>query len=258
MYSGFRRFSFTLVFSVFGALFGTGQLQAGIIVGGPGDAGDCAPFGCSDANVYQQVFDASLFSGPTTIAGLGFRVFDDPLAPLPDTIFNATYHILFSTVQIPVNGLDSTLENNIDATTAQNFFIGSIADPIGGVFSVVTTGPNYYNYDPSKGNLLMQIQTNADFNDPTLTMYAAVNTASGGLFSSASANDPGNIFGCPDGFNTSPCVNSNYGLVVDFLTSADVNPVPEPAPIWLLITPLGVIGFSGWARTRGHRVKSSS
>jgi len=257
MYSNWRSVVLTLVFAVSGMFLETASLRADIMVGAPGNAGDCAPFGCSDISVYQQVFDSSLFSGPTTIAGLGFQVFDDPLSPLPDTIFPAQYHILFSTVSIPVDGLDSNLENNINPSAVQDFFIGSIADPVNGQFTVVTTQPNYYNYDPLAGNLLMQIQTDADYNDPTLSMYALVNSSSGKLFSSASDNpaNPG-VVGCPDGSTSNPCVNSDYGLVVDFLTPADLNPVPEPGALSLLITILGLIGAAACLRVCRHRLKS--
>jgi hypothetical protein len=264
MHSGYRRVLLTLGFGVVAATLVPGRLYADILVGGPGDNGDCIPFGCSDASVYQQIFDSGNFSGPITIAGLGFQVYDVPGASNPDTIFPATYHISFSIVSRPVNGLVTPLENNIDPLTVQDFFIGSIADPVSGQFGVVTTQPNYYNYDPSQGNLLMQIETSADFNDPTLTMFALVNSSSGGLFSSASDNlsapqgVPPYVFGCPDGVTMSPCLNSNYGLVVDFLTPADLNPVPEPGSIWLLITASALIGCAGLVKGRRHGLKSTS
>src|SRR6476620_9218289 len=128
-----RRASVMLLLGVVVALLGTGPLHAEIMVGAPGDplVGDCIPFGCSDASVYQQIFDSSLFSGPTTITGLRFflsnfdnvdPVFGTPI--VPNTIFPANYTLLFSTVGISVNGLDPTLENNVNPATARTFFIG--------------------------------------------------------------------------------------------------------------------------------------
>ena len=268
MYRRYRRALIVLLFGMIAALLGSGPLQADILVGAPGDplVGDCIPFGCSDASVYQQIFDSSLFSGPTTIAGLRFflgnfenvnPIFGTPI--VPNTIFPANYTILFSTVAIPVDGLDTTLENNVNPATAQTFFFGPVSDPVGLQFTITTTPANDFFYDPAAGNLLMQILSDGDPLDLSITMYLDINTVSGGLFSSGfdSATHPP---GCPDGSAglTTGCTNANSGLVVDFLTAADVNPVPEPAAIWLLATAFALIGMIGWIRTRAFGMKSSS
>lgn len=236
---------FLLMFAML-VLFGGAPLHADILVGAPGDpgVGDCVPFGCSIASVFQQIFDASLFSGPTgpiTIAGLKFFLnnFDnvDPIfgTPIvPDTVFPANYTIQFSTVSIPVDGLDPALENNVAASTVQTFFAGAVSDPVNHQITVITSPANYFTYDPSSGNLLIQILTDGDPADQSITMYLDQNSTAGGLFSSGFDSDPHPCpGGSPDGTG---CTNADFGLVVDFLTPTDVNPVPEPGAIWLLAT----------------------
>ena len=233
--------------------------HADMLVGSPGDSGSCIPFGCSDAAVFQQVFDASLFSNPVTITGLQFLVYDDPFGPPNvDTIFPAHFHIQFSIVPVAVNALDSTLANNLGgAVVVQDFFIGQVADPVGGMFSIDTTPANFFTYDPALGNLLMQIETDADFNDPTITMFASANTASGGKFSSAW--DSGiNTIQCPDNSAASSCLAPDSGLVVNFRTATDVNPVPEPSAILLLLTALALVGISSRRRRPSTRATKSS
>jgi hypothetical protein len=230
-------------------------LRADIMVGAPGDVGggDCIPFGCVNPGgsgvEYQEIFDSSLFSGPLTIAGLTFflRNFDntDPITGQPivsDTIYPADYTVTLSVVQIAVDGLDSTLENNIDPTTAQTFFVGTLSNPVSDHFTIQTTPSNYFYYNPSQGNLLMDI-TN-DGTDPfSQTVYLDKNSSSGGLFSSVYDSDPH-----PCG--TTGCAEPDYGLVVDFETPTDLAPVPEPAAIWLALTVTSLLGLRRMRRTR--------
>lgn len=226
------------------------NLRANTLVGAPGDpgVGDCIPFGCSDASSYQQIYSSSLFSGPTTIAAVEFFLnnFDniDPLTGdpiVPDTIYPQNYTISFSVVQIPVDGLDTDLDNNLDPNTTALFFQGFLDNSVSNSFTILTNPANYFYYDPSQGNLLMDIRT--DGSDPSITMFADINSASGGQFSSAFDSNP-HPNGCPDGSAglTTGCANSDYGLVTDFLNPADVNS-PEPASIWEGALTIALIGF---------------
>jgi hypothetical protein len=231
-------------------------LWADTIVGSPGDpgVGDCIPFGCiapgsSNGVEYQEIFDSSLFSGPITIAGLTFFLnnFDnaDPITGepiVPDTIYPADYTILFSVVSIPVDGLDPTVENNIDPSTAQIFYVGSLSNMVSGQFTIQTTPANYFFYDPSQGNLLMDI-TNDGTDQFSQTVYLDINSSSGGLFSSAYDSDPPPCV-------TTGCTEPDYGLVVGFETPADLTPVPEPATIWLILSMTGVLALRGMRRAR--------
>ena len=226
----------------FGLSVGVCPMHAGIVVGSPGDPGveDCVPFGCADASIYQQLYSSSLFPGPTTITGLTFflRNFDnvDPITGDPivaNTIFPANYTITLSVASIPVSGLDPIVENNLDPSTSQIFFIGQLGDPVQDNFTIQTTPANYFLYDPSAGNLLVDIRS--DGSGFGLTAFLDVNSASGGIFSSAFDSNP-HPAGCPDGSAgvTTGCVNLDYGLVTGFNTPDDLgNSVPEPVTVWL-------------------------
>ena len=227
------------------------KLEAATIAGAPGDpgTGDCIPFGCSDASSFQQVYSSSLFSGPVAIAGLMFFLnnFDntDPLTGgpiVPDTIYPQDYTISLSVVQVPVDGLDTDLDNNLDPNTTALFFQGFLNSPVSGSFTIQTTPANYFNYDPSQGNLLLDIRT--DGMDPSITMFADINSAAGGQFSSAFDSNP-HPAGCPDGSAglTTGCANADYGLVTEFLTNS-----PEPSALWL-----AAAGFAGFGLSRRRR-----
>jgi hypothetical protein len=229
------------------------KLEADIVVGAPGDpgVGDCIPFGCSDASTFQQVYSSSLFPNPITIAGLTFFLnnFDntDPLtgAPIvPDTIYPQDYTISLSVVSVPVDSLDTDLDNNLNPNTTALFFQGFLDNPVNGSFTIQTTPPNYFYYDPSQGNLLLDIRI--DGSDPTITMFADINSASGGLFSSAFDSDP-HPDGCPDGSAglTTGCANADYGLVTGFVTPA-ATATPEPTAY----LPITLIGFGLILRRR--------
>lgn len=227
-----------------GFTLGACTLQANVIVGAPGNpgVGDCVPFGCAlldpsgtsaVPSEYQQIFDSSLFAGPITISGLTFFLnnVDNVSTGIPNTIYPSSYTVTFSVVSIAVNGLDSTVENNINPATARTFYAGTPADPVTGGSRFTIAGLPF-TYDPSRGNLLLDI-SNTPF-DPTntsLTMFPDINSASGGFFSSAFDSDPHPI-GCPDGSAgvTTGCTGLNSGLVLEFETATAT---PEPATIWL-------------------------
>ena len=62
------------------------------------------------------------------------------------------------------------MENNIDPSTAQIFYVGSLSNMVSGQFTIQTTPANYFSYDPSQGNLLMDI-TNDGTNQSSQTIY---------------------------------------------------------------------------------------
>lgn len=248
-----RRIAVFSLISCFSVITQVRPAQASIIVGAPGDpgVGDCLPFGCipngsTNGVEYQEVFDRSLFSGTTIIAGLTFylRNFDNtnPITGAPlvaNAIYPANYTIRLATVSIPVDGLDTTVENNIDPATTKTFFVGYLFQSVNDSFTITTTPGNYFTYNPAMGNLLLDISN--DGTDPfTQTVYLDVNSSSGGLFSSAFDSNP-HPTGCPDGSIglTTGCANTDYGLVVGFDTPSGF--VPEPSTTGLMFSGLGLL-----------------
>ncbi len=236
-----------------GMLLPTFSLSAAVILGAPGDpgVGNCMPFGCSDAAVYQQLYSSTAFSSPITIAGLTFflRNFDntnpitgDPL--VPNNIYPANYTITLAIVALPVNGLDTTVENNlVSPVFQQTFFTGFLSDFQTDHFTIQTTPANYFNYDPALGNLLVDIRN--DGTDPSITMYLDVNSSAGGVFSSAYDSDP-HPAGCPDGSAglTTGCANSDFGLVTQFETPDDLGGAATPEPLTAALTVAGLFGLA--------------
>jgi len=97
------------------------------------------------AGEYQQVYSASAFSGPAEITAITFF-------PIPDALSNSIsgdFTIYLSTTGAGVGSLSTTYANNIGANNAQ-FFNGV-------VISVTSFDGAPFLYDPSQGNLLMDM-----------------------------------------------------------------------------------------------------
>ena len=194
----------------------------GIIIGAPGDrhSTNCYPFGCSEGTIYQQVYAATDFSAPIDITSFTFYNHNSP----PGSIAGGTYDFSLSTTQKPVNGLDTaTYSNNVGPDVAQ-FFNGFLGGPIaGGQFTVTGTG---FHYNPSNGNLLLEV----DLSSPT---------NQGGVFLDARNNDAHGLFSRATDFGGG---STGTGLVTGFDTAT------EPGSFALLGS--GVVALIGLARRR--------
>ena len=216
-----------MLFSVL-CLGWTATAGASVIIGTPADfPGNCAPFGCvlGDSTRYQQVYNSSSFAVPINITGITFfhTVSNDT-----GVLNGGTYTVRLSTTSKAVNGLDLvTYDNNLGADNTQ-VFSGSLPGTVafGGSFTLPSSG---FLYDPSMGNLLMDILiTGASRTAPNVFMDARNGTA-GTLFSRAT-----NVVGF--GFDS-------FGLVTQFETEAAV---PEPSTAGLLLSGLA----AAWALRR--------
>jgi hypothetical protein len=194
---------------------------------------NCYPFSCfaSDpdgAGVnFQEVYSASAFAGLTSVGSVSF--FRDPnYSGLMDS---ATYSISFYVTPQAVNALSTTGADN-RGTLLSSFGIFSL----GGLMpDVLTLTGNPFSYDPSAGNLLMDVtvtgltQANpytsffqADGLGTVLSRYYSDNGVTGGV--------------------------DEYGLVTQFSAPAAV-----PGPIVGAGIPgliLAVGGFIAWKRRR--------
>jgi hypothetical protein len=174
--------------------------------GNPPTGGNSFPFnqvGSGIGTRYQQVYNASQFSGPLLIDTISF--FDSDT----DASFRtADYAISLSTTSKSVNGLDTvTFANNIGPDNAL-FFSGHLTGAVGAVRTF--DGVNFA-YNPAAGNLLIDIQIsnigalgagfmdarNGDFGtDSSRAHNFGTGTVSFGLRTLFSS---GRIVGTPDG-----------------------------------------------------------
>ncbi|MBX9581384.1 MAG: hypothetical protein K2X87_13870 [Gemmataceae bacterium] len=86
---------------------------------GQWDGGNCYPFSCAASDnvvLYQQVYSAAEFPGPTSFNQISF--FMDPNFVFGDSMDGASYRISFSTTAAPVGGLDTADPSNNVGPTA--------------------------------------------------------------------------------------------------------------------------------------------
>jgi hypothetical protein len=213
--------------------------QAAPVTVGTADLAGCYPFMCNDSGSnsgssihYQQVYAAGAFSGPITIASETFyRDFAQQFGG-SGTLLGGTYVFSLSTTSQPVIPLSSTLSDNNGPDNTQ---VLSITIPSGGVpfgTSRTFTNTTDFAYDPSSGNLLLDIQVSNQDNVPTSN---SSNDADGTGNNTSRAYAIGGI---------NPANVDRIGLVTTF----DTVSVPEPSSLLLLAG--GLLGFAGVLRRK--------
>jgi hypothetical protein len=208
--------------------------NADVVVGTPEPlGGTCIPFGCLAAlggSTYQEIYDASAFSGPLQVDSVSF------FSKFPGTLDTATYHVTFWETPQTVAGLSSTAAANRGAALS-DFGTFSLSGPMP---DTLTFNGSSFVYNPSHSNLLMQIDVSGF-------------TASGG-FSSYAQIDISHVTRRYFAFGGSATGSTDYdSLVTEFGTSASVA-VPEPAT-WALML-IGFGGLGGAIRSARRRVSA--
>jgi hypothetical protein len=202
-----------------------------------GDVDDAFPFFSSGIR-YQQVYDHTQFStlaGPMLLTQIAFRPFGGNTGPFSTTIPNI--QIDFSTTAASSTSLSSTFASNVGAndltvysgsltlSSAQTFLPDGTTD-----FDVVIPFKTPFLYDPTKGNLLMDVR---DPEGPALPGFALDATSS-------ATNGVARVFsdeGSPDsatGTVDNGSIN-DAGLVTRFTFAGLAASAPEPGSLGLLL-----------------------
>jgi hypothetical protein len=190
---------------------------------------------------FQQVYDASEFSGPIIITGLAFR---------PDSSFGGSFISTLPSIQINLSttaqepdslslifsdyvGSDDTVVFNGPLSLSSDYLGSSPKD-----FDIEIPLTTPFTYNPALGNLLLDVR---NFGGGATTFFDAAPDAVGDSVSRIAS------FGSLDGVNDATAtLRDSIGLVTRF----DFRAVPEPST-WLLLG-TGVFGLlaAGWYRKK--------
>jgi hypothetical protein len=211
------------------------SVQAGVLVGSPGVAGDglTIPFGNGEYPGYQQLFDHNLFQSViTNIGGLSFFARNDPSNSPTHDPFDPNHNLIGAiradnyTIRLGIVPYGTVLGNDLDGnlTSAANltyFFTGQLSANVDDHFTVASNQSNFL-YDPSAGDLILDVRNTASTDLLTLGLDYD-NTPANGL-SIAFYNIPTpNIQppGCELG-----CTLTDFGLVTQFEDAGQSQDVP--------------------------------
>lgn len=210
--------------------------QADVTVGTGGTA-NCFPFGClasrqSVGTTFQQVYDASAFGGSQSIDTITFF----EAAGGSDLLSSASYDIAFYLTGAAVGGLSTVSVAANQGQLLSSFGSFSLGGRLNDTLSLTGNG---FTYDPTQGNLLMQV---------TMTDVTQANDS--GYFRSQPVTGPFSFAIFP-GTGTGNFTIRN-GLVTNF--SATIAAVPEPATWGLMILGFGAVGGALRRRRGADRV----
>ncbi len=206
-------------------------LRTEVVFGGPGaSAQNAFPFSTLPGSYgypstrYQQVYSSSLFEGPMRIEELVFY----PTGNLGATLVPATIEIRLSTTGVAVNEIDGRpFDDNLgpDAALFVSFDGGSEVTG-----SELAFGGRPYRYDPSLGNLLLDIR-----------LLGAPDGHTGPFFAAFAPNGAGSLVSRWHDFGTA---FDDRGLATGFRGA-----VPEPGTLLTLGLGLALVGAAVRRRT---------
>jgi hypothetical protein len=213
------------------ALIALPVLADEIIIGGPPNQGNSFPFGFSYNAEYQQIYDSSNFKGPILINDLEFfnTNFNSGSTSLP----TGNWKIQLSTTSVGVNDVTGDFPAN-EGLNVTSVYDGNITQAWKFGNTLHLTLEKSFLYDPSKGNLLMDVVTSGVTNPGGTTFFDANSLLLGKV---------SRVY-CPNGISCDDkgTVDKGYGLVTGF------SYVPEPGTLLMMGT--GMIGVISVVRRR--------
>jgi hypothetical protein len=144
-----------------------------------------------------------------------------------------------STTSTDIDSMSLAFDENI-GTDEMSVFRGALRVVYDGSyaaaaeFAVVLELQRHFLYDPSMGNLLMQIQLYSEHPnyDPETNMYSP-------FFFQSTSNDDATQMLLGTTFDSEMGIMANYGFVTQFTTST----IPVPASLWLFASALAGMGW---------------
>ena len=181
---------------------------------GTGTGLNSFPFGATSGagTVYQQLYSANSFSGAESIVRIGFFLGSGT------NLRSGTYTLHLSTTSVAVDALNtSNFDSNLgaDNTLFGTFVLGGASAPI-----MAFVGTPYF-YDPSLGNLLVDIRISGGGVTPLDPAFFKANNG-----------DANGVYSRSHNFGTG---FAGYGLQTQFTT------IPEPSTMLLTVAGLGVL-----------------
>ena len=215
-----------------------------------GSGGNAMPFSTVTSMRYQQVYGASEFlpfGNSLAFTEIRFRLGSSVELAFSGSIDDIQLNL--STTSANPDGLSTTFANNVGADDTVVFARGSLPLSSAGVgsdpqpFDIVISLTTPFTYDPTLGNLLLDIRKfSADEVPPTFDAHDD-GFAGGDAISRVFAFDVNAATGQTDNFNS-------IGLVTLFDDGATV---PEPGVSSLLVA--AVFGLAARCR-RSHRIRA--
>jgi len=210
-------------------------LTAESIVLGNDNGGNADPFtgpfpGFSGTQ-YQEAYASSDFPGPISITGIEFFLQQGFSG---STLYGGTYQLSFSVI---TTNIDDLSETNLNSNRGADNTVFATETLAGLAPQILTFSGGPFFYDPSLGNLLLDIEVS--------------NRTSGGsaVFEDGAGRGPAGIVRYSDFFNGT----TGYGLVTEFSYStpgAFTTELVSPEPRTLILLGCGMAGLFVGRRLR--------